>query len=312
MKRKIAIGLAVVLALTFAARLAVSGVASSRFAAYDARWKTEVAAERARTAALVRPVVEGTPVEADAAPRYAKLASIEDLRQAVRCTRCDWRIPYETALEEPLPDYVALEKLAARLVAEGDAHALEGDLAGAGDRDLDAARFGADLEASGLVGAAAGMRIESLALAALEKLVAGPPSLDRARIAAAVARLDAARPSPALLVRQLRLGFRSIATEAQARETKGTEDERAGVILVPPLATSELAAIELDELGVALEKAVALDPAARKESLDLILQKVNASWNPETRLWGAGITSVREPWDACHAAYAAVASAATR
>ena len=204
--------------------------ARSALAAHEERWKGEVAAERARIAALVFQAPRGEAVDCNSYDGYqaalletAKLNGaltdlsrasaadplapipeavrlalaepsrlIQKFRAATRCRRSDWGLVYEVDAQ---PSLAPLRILANLTLVEGHKDAQAGDLKSAEEHYADVLRFGAEIESQGgsLVFALTGVSIRESALRALGALVAGPPA-DPAVLSATAADLGRFAP----------------------------------------------------------------------------------------------------------------------
>jgi hypothetical protein len=181
------------------------------FAEYKSVATAEIATERQRIAADRLPVIFGTPIDDNAADRYRSVAhtlgeafkdfsttsdalkagpdkplsqpalrwlevhepQLQVLREAVRCTRCDWRFAWEQGFESPMPDLMAARMGAQLLALDGYKRARTGDVLSAAERDLETIRMGRDYETSyGLVGVLGAFGIEHEGIRGLLQLVA--------------------------------------------------------------------------------------------------------------------------------------------
>jgi hypothetical protein len=207
--------------------------ARGKLASRGERWNQEVASERARLAALRMPAPRGEAVECNSYGGYAAAlqesaeikgtladisraalagpfapipesfrpalvgpsAPIQRFRDAVRCSRADWGLPYSA---ESLPNMMPLRILANLVLMKGHSIAQAGDRQGALAHYAEVVRFGAELESQGgsLILSLVGVSIRDSALRAMGSLlVESPPDL----ALAAQAGADAARyPAPSL------------------------------------------------------------------------------------------------------------------
>jgi hypothetical protein len=210
-----------------AARIGADAWGQARLAAYDARWEVEVAGERERARARERPVLSGTPIDGDAAPRYeaifdalrpasssgdgslhqaaraapgasipaaalqvvrAHQEELRALREAQRLRRCALGQDFDPASVGRRNVFGVARWIGSALVVAGHERAQAGDLAGAAEEYLAAVRFGGDVAPGPLVNAMAGMSVEEAGLRALGRLVLGG-KLDRSLLA----RIEGAR-----------------------------------------------------------------------------------------------------------------------
>lgn len=182
------------------------------FQEYKAAAQGEIAAERQRLASERQPVLFGTPIDDNAADRYRRLTQkigdgvkgstaaaasaalrsslgtpsspevtqalethqpeLQALREAVRCTHCDWRFAWERGFNAPLPNFLGTRLAADLLGNEARQHAVAGDLAGAVERDLEVIRMGCDYESSGaLIGVLIAFAVEGNGIDALLQVV---------------------------------------------------------------------------------------------------------------------------------------------
>ncbi len=145
-------------------------------------WKAETESERSRLSKVHSPVLRGTPIDENAAPRYRKLlkdvegvdltplgslddllpgkplpekagallgknrATVAALREAVRCNRCDLELELEKGVALQLPGILPARTLGRLVVLEGYERAASGDVEGAAQRFLDVVRYGTDLD----------------------------------------------------------------------------------------------------------------------------------------------------------------------
>ncbi|MBI3723938.1 hypothetical protein HY251_08305 [bacterium] len=205
---------AIVVGSPLVLRLSIECWASYRLSAFDAFWQRAIKNERERVAARRSPVLRGVASDDDAAPRYKGGLSVSidskeerllilgeaegrpnkpvpilfpvlerhrtelaNLREALHCTRCDWKIAYEDGSGTPgLPDPGVALWLGSLLIVEGHERALSGDPKGAAERYLDAARFGADFALGPEGMFSVGTRIQRLAFLALDQLVVETPT----------------------------------------------------------------------------------------------------------------------------------------
>jgi hypothetical protein len=187
------------------------------------RWTAEVASERARLVALRMPSPRGEATECNSYAGYAAAlqgsaeikGSLSDLsraagagpfkpipesfrraiegpnepiqrfRDAVRCSRADWGLPYNA---ESLPNMTPLRILSNLALVKGHSIAQAGDRQGALEHYAEVVRFGAELESQGgsLILSLVGLSIRETALRAIGSLlVESPPDLSLATQAAA-------------------------------------------------------------------------------------------------------------------------------
>jgi hypothetical protein len=251
----VAVALLGVAALGAAALAGAHALAERKLPAFWARWTEEVRRARERAAGVRVPVLRGEARDENAAPRYRALcAALEargvtvseveadpfaavspevasvvsacaselmGLREAVRCSRCDWEQPYGEpwATRRPL---VGASYLGRLLVLYGHLSSQAGDDAGAAEAYLDAARFGADLDRGG-----GWWELGMLALECLARLVASDRSahLPLDRIADELVRLEAALPPLMTQFREARLDL--LGRLAHVAERGGLSDELA-------------------------------------------------------------------------------------
>jgi hypothetical protein len=158
--------------------------------------------------------VEGGPGK----PRSAELAhlvevsrpELESLREAVRCSRCDWHFPWERGIHATLPSLGARDA-ANLLVIEGHQRAETGDVRGATERYLEVIRMGTDYESSGaLIGAMIAVAIEKTGTSALLRLAASDGLAAQPAWNEVESKLDLLEPrlaSMSLAYRGERLGY---------------------------------------------------------------------------------------------------------
>ena len=116
----------------------------------------------------------GKPRSAEVA-RWVELCrpELQALREAARCTRCDWHFAWERGPAAPIPSLLGARQAANLLVIEGHQRAEAGDVAGAIERDLEVVRMGSDYESSGaLIGSLIALALERTGTEALLQLVA--------------------------------------------------------------------------------------------------------------------------------------------
>jgi hypothetical protein len=148
---------------------------------------------------------------------------LQALREAVRCTRCDWRFAWEQGLAAPFPDFASARQAANLLVIEGYQRAEAGDVTGAVERDLEVIRMGSDYESScALIGTLIAVALEADGTNALLRLVATdglatPPVWDEVESA-----LDLLEPRLA----SMSIGYRSERLAHVGWETITDDDRR--------------------------------------------------------------------------------------
>jgi hypothetical protein len=147
---------------------------------------------------------------------------LQALREAVRCTRCDWHFAWEQGLAAPFPDFGSARQAADLLVIEGYQRAEAGDVTGAVERDLEVIRMGSDYEGScALIGTLIAVALEGDGTNALLRLVAtdglaAPPVWDEV-----ASRLDLLEPRLA----SMSVGYRGERLAHVGWETM-TDDDR--------------------------------------------------------------------------------------
>src|SRR5258708_11359118 len=181
------------------ARLVLDAWGDRIFAEYKSIAMAEIATERQRIAADRLPVLFGTPIDDNAADRYRSVAQalgetfkefstisdaltagpdkplsqpalrwlavhepqLQVLREAVRCTRCDWHFAWEQGFESPMPNLLGSRMGGQVLALDGYQRARVGDVQSAAERDLETIRMGRDYENSyALVGVLGAFGIE--------------------------------------------------------------------------------------------------------------------------------------------------------
>ncbi len=306
MKKKLGLGCALIFVLLLALRLGAGMWAGRKWNDYDVAWTNEVKAERQRAASVRRPMVHGQqPLDENVCPRYQKIfgpkledtaaissalrtgakaeevaallaahkATLDELREAFRCCRCDWETPWEKAFSAPLPNLAAARSAASLFIIESRGLPPRE----ASERCLDAIRLGTDFEHGALlIHKLIGCAILINGLEGLGQVVARakPGELDLDAVAKDLERLVADRPGVGDMFRGERLGLHSFADAGQA----GPLDVLGPKLLV------EVGIVEMDALERELEAALLLDRAGRDKVFDEVAAKGAASWNPLTRM----------------------------
>jgi len=320
----LAISLAVVLGTPVVARLAIEIWASYRLSAFEMFWTKGIGAERARAATRPSPVLAGAPIDQNAAPRYRELLprageiekkelesvlsspprapfpedlkalldahrqDLAQLREIVRCSRCDWELRYEKegALAE-LPDLRKGFNLATLLVLEGHERASVGDTDGAADRYLESARIGIDFARGPTIAYLTGGLMIRQALLSLGRLLVETPRealehLDT--IEARLKQLEPAIPSAADAFRVERLAkpgvLRAKLAERLENAPSGTGSGIASR-LVSNRVLLALALIEIDgRFAVAEGAASARTLSERRELLSFLRGRESPEGDP--------------------------------
>jgi len=198
------VGFAVVIAAELMGNIYITGL--------DARLQAEVAQARLRAAAYSRPVISGEPLDENAADWYRRafsgkaelqrgtLHAVDQaadagaggdadarqallngpcrridrppLRDALRCTHCDWKLPYDV-IQSSAEDFSIRPRVAAQcMVLEGHQLASSGDLRGAMRSYLETVAIGCDFGVGDLVTNLQGHAITQTGLMAIARLAA--------------------------------------------------------------------------------------------------------------------------------------------
>jgi hypothetical protein len=286
------------------------------------RWVADVTAERARCAALRRPVLRGTPLDENAADRekailealksfeQGSIPKLDDivlgkpltpaltavlekdrvqvaaLREALRCTRCDWHYEYEKGPSAPIPSLTGARAVALLTVLEAYERAAAGDTRGAAERCVDLVRFARDLRSSGVyIISVIGSTVETMALHVLTKLAVTdlPGPFPYSETAADLAKLDAAEPSPgeaaarSINSERLSMFAYGIMPRAEAgSDQDGTPlDRRLFGIWLPGY----------DDALASIAKAQAIDSKTERDAaMEAIRQRIEGTWNVFVRV----------------------------
>lgn len=322
MLKKIAIGFVALLVVLLVGDFAAELWGKARLEAYDVTWQKAIAAEQERLASIRMPVLRGTPLDENAAPRYQKLMdrvekivdatlsstaktgpgvsippsaakrvaenqpAIAQLREAVRCTRCNWEIKLEDGPMAKTPKLLPALVLTNLLVIEGHQRAAAGDPAGAAERYLDAARFGADFGAGMLIMIMVGETIEERAMDALGRLIVSTKTgtlLPLADLDRQLARLEPVLPSAVQGFRSERLWPGSLKKMLDDGSWKEVVGGQPGLIyyLVPRRALVASMLPSLEEINSEAERAAATeDRTERAKIVAGIEKRARTTWNP--------------------------------
>jgi hypothetical protein len=208
--RGMRLALAGVVLIAVVGRLGAEAWGRAALRSHRERGAVELAAQDARRAARLRPVLRGAAIDEDAWPRYQKLIDVmkahlsdyaqnrslssfadahpfaaisteaktvlearrADLVALHEATRCKRSSPPISSNPlEPIPSLLPIRQLASLGILEGHERAQAGDLAGAADRYLDVVRFGGDGGGGALIHALIGTTAEQNGLIALGRLV---------------------------------------------------------------------------------------------------------------------------------------------
>lgn len=322
MVKKIAIGFVVLFVVLLVGFLAAELWGKARLETYDVAWQKAISAERQRLAAIRMPVLHDEPLDENAAPRYQKLMdrvekivdptlsstaktgpggsippsvaklvaenqpAIVQLREAVRCTRCNWEIKLEDGPMAKTPKLLPALALTNLLVVEGHQRAAAGDPAGAAERYLDAARLGADFGTGLFIMIMVGETIEERALDALGRLVVstktGAP-LPLAEVDRQLVKLEPVLPSAVLGFRSERLWPGSLKKMLDDGTWKDVVGGQPGLIyyLVPRRALVASMLSSLEAINIEAEGAAATaDRAERAKIVAGIEEFARKTWNP--------------------------------
>jgi hypothetical protein len=295
--KKLGLALLAILVLLLVARGGVYLVAKHKWTAYETQWKVEVSGERTRSSSVRCPALHGPPIDENAALRYRSLIAtitgddtkhaaavvksvadwdapiapealavldarrdvVAKLREAARCNRIDWQIPWETAQTPDLPDLAKTRTLAALLALEARECADRSDGTGAAARLTEELRMGLDLQQGcPLVTTLVGIAITKQALDALGELVTRsiPGAVRLGTLAGDLLKLEDAVPDPSTVYRGERLALRSFLSPSSGPEG------------IPVWEFIAFQIPDLDQLYRDADKAIALpDRAARKRAL---------------------------------------------
>jgi len=318
MKRALRAVLVVVLAL-LAARIGAELWGRSKLASQAQRFAQAVAEAKGRAAARRSPVLRGEAKECDAAQVYQRLMaglaaeatrtalrvavaepdkplppdvralldgkSVAELAEAVRCTRADFRVPFEQGAQMRFPDSAGAIALANLVVLDARGAARAGDAKRAAERGLDGARFGADFAGGGpLIMHMVGSVIIDASLKELIRIYAADASraFPLAQVAAELRTLEPALPSAAEGMHHERLFFLSLAGSYDGKETMFGG---LGGALLPERAILAHAVDEFDALTpLRMKIAAAAERAERKRLSMELLARAEKSWNPLVRI----------------------------
>jgi len=236
------VAILILIALLYVASLIAAEWGRRSLRAYGEIWKNDVAAERARVAERRLPVLQGPPLDENAAARYTTIleqldpgeikplftaakvlagtlppetsavlakhrGEIQEIEKALRCTRCDWATKFEQGYDAPQPSFLGLRFLVNLLLVDARERVASGDVRGGVMRCLETIRLTTDDGTSGIffqvICAVADQR---RALVELGQLVAtGRPEVPLDEIENALAELEPYAPTIADAFRAERL-----------------------------------------------------------------------------------------------------------
>lgn len=234
MIKKILIVLGILIVLLIIFRIGADLWGRSKLKAYDLIWRQAITAMRQRNAAHKVPVLNGQPIDENAAPLYKNLMAVVEkddvvairaaakiqvgtplppeavkllderrpviaqLREALHRTHCDWNFKYEDGFYMELPNFLPAQTILARLlILEGHKHAYAGDLSAAADRYLETVKFGNDIASGPMITVMIGSVIAGDALDSLMQIVVlgGSKPLLLAELERDLAQLESSLPS---------------------------------------------------------------------------------------------------------------------
>jgi hypothetical protein len=317
--RRVAVGVAAVLALAPLARLGADAWGAARLRAVARAVEPELAAERQSLASLGSPVLREPALDENAAPRYRALMArvkldyaeraalgkaasaaplgpldpeagrvfaglrelLPPLHEALRCNRCVWDLK-PSAPNEPVLNLLPSRILGDLLLLEGHEQARTGDGRGAAERYLDAVRLGGDFRGGNLLSNLVGSSIARGGLEALGSLLVSDTRPPLVQVKAEMDKLEGHLPTlPPALRRERLMMLGGLGLVDKADDVFGVPPVLP--ILVPYRLLVAQATEAVDPRWRAMERASTLGDPAEAERI-LATLGAGPTWNPAFRL----------------------------